>query len=222
MQFGGDDQWSNILGGVDLIRREEGAQAYGMTFTLLTTSEGKKMGKTQKGALWLDAEKTSPYEFYQYWRNVEDADVRNCLSLLTFLPMDEVDRLSSLKDAEINRAKETLAFEVTKLVHGEAEAAKAQEAARALFADGANLDDIPTSVIEAARVEAGIGLASLIREVGLAQSNSDGLRAIEQGGILIDGEKITDKKFVIRPEHFHDGAILIKKGKKTFHRVRLI
>ncbi|MDR1134630.1 MAG: tyrosine--tRNA ligase [Clostridiales Family XIII bacterium] len=221
MQFGGDDQWSNILGGVDLIRREEGAQAYGMTFTLLTTSEGKKMGKTQKGALWLDAEKTTPYEFYQYWRNVEDADVKNCLSLLTFLPMSEVEELSSLKDAEINRAKEILAFEVTKLVHGEAEAVKAQDAARALFAGGENLDDIPTTVIGAERFDGGMGLAGLMREIGLVKSNSEGIRAIEQGGILLNGEKISDKKFAVIKEHFKDGAILIKKGKKSFHRVRL-
>ncbi|MDR0425357.1 MAG: tyrosine--tRNA ligase, partial [Clostridiales Family XIII bacterium] len=221
MQFGGDDQWSNILGGVDLIRREEGAQAYGMTFTLLTTSEGKKMGKTQKGALWLDADKTSPYEFYQYWRNVEDADVKNCLSLLTFLPMGEVERLAALEGAEINAAKEILAFEVTKLVHGEGEATKAQEAARALFADGGKLDDIPTTVIEAVRFAEGMGLASLLREIGLAKSNGEGLRAIEQGGIMIDGEKVTDKKFTVSTELFKDGAILIKKGKKSFHRVQL-
>jgi tyrosyl-tRNA synthetase len=220
MQFGGDDQWSNILGGVDLIRREAGGQAYGMTFALLTTSEGKKMGKTQKGALWLDAEKTSPYEFYQYWRNVEDADVRACLSMLTFLPMEEVEALSSLKDAEINRAKEVLAYEVTKLVHGAEEAGRAREAARALFAGGDSMEDVPSTVMEAARFSGeGLGLVSLIRELGLVESNGEGFRAIEQGGLSIDGERVSDKKFRVKTELFKDGAILIRKGKKHFHRL---
>jgi tyrosyl-tRNA synthetase len=222
MQFGGDDQWSNILGGVDLIRREAGGKAYGMTFALLATSDGKKMGKTQKGALWLDANKTSPYEFFQYWRNVEDADVRTCLSMLTFLPMDEVDALSSLTDAGINRAKETLAYEVTKLVHGEYEAEKARDAAKALFSGGAESDDIPTTVIPAERFSgAGVGLAELIREAGLVGSNSEGLRAIEQGGLSVNDEKITDKKFAVTKELFTDGVILIRKGKKSFRRIRL-
>ncbi|MDR1571364.1 MAG: tyrosine--tRNA ligase [Clostridiales Family XIII bacterium] len=222
MQFGGDDQWSNILGGVDLIRRETGGQAYGMTFTLLTTSEGRKMGKTQKGALWLDADKTSPYEFYQYWRNVEDADVRKCLSLLTFLPMDEVDALSSAGGAGLNRAKETLAYEVTKLVHGEEGAAGARAAARALFADGGSMDEAPTSVMDAALFAGdGMGAADLMREIGLAPSNSEGFRTIEQGGLSINGERISDKRFMVRTELFQDGSILIRKGKKTFHRVRL-
>ncbi|MDR3224956.1 MAG: tyrosine--tRNA ligase, partial [Clostridiales Family XIII bacterium] len=237
MQFGGDDQWSNILGGVDLIRRELAGQAYGMTFALLETSEGKKMGKTQAGALWLDAAKTSPYDFYQYWRNVEDADVRNCLALLTFLPMEEVERLSALQDAEINKAKETLAFEVTKLVHGEAEAAKAQEAARALFGGGAfggsaggggNVGgaggatgavgggaggavgaglggggDMPTYEIDRGRLAGdGVGIVNLIREAGLVDSNKDGFRAIEQGGLTIDGEKITDPKRFLQEADF--------------------
>ena len=179
MQFGGDDQWSNILGGVDLVRREMGEQVYGMTFKLLTTSEGKKMGKTQKGALWLDSEKTSPYEFYQYWRNVEDADVENCLSMLTFLPMDEVKRLSSLQGAEINKAKEVLAFEVTKLVHGEEEAQKAQDAARALFADGGSMDNVPKTQMPASTFEGeGIGIVSLIAELKLVSSKSDVFRTI--------------------------------------------
>ncbi|MDR0570089.1 MAG: tyrosine--tRNA ligase [Clostridiales Family XIII bacterium] len=222
MQFGGDDQWSNILGGVELIRRMEGGQAYGMTFTLLTTSEGKKMGKTQKGALWLDAEKTSPYEFYQYWRNVEDADVRNCLALLTFLPMDEVERLGSLKDAEINLAKETLAFEVTKMVHGEDEARRAQEAARALFAGGANMDDVPSTEMDAALFEGeGLGVADLVREIGLVKSNGEAFRAIEQGGLTVGDTKVTDKKFNVTAELFDGGALLIRKGKKSFHRVLL-
>ncbi|MDR0854094.1 MAG: tyrosine--tRNA ligase [Clostridiales Family XIII bacterium] len=223
LEFGGDDQWSNILGGVDLIRRETGEQAYGMTFALLTTSEGKKMGKTQAGALWLDEKKTSPYDFYQYWRNVEDADVKTCLSMLTFLPMDEVNRLAALKDSEINHAKEVLAFEVTKLVHGEVEAIKAQEAARALFSGGGNLDDVPTSDIDGDRLRGeGLGVVSLIKEIGLVSSNGEGFRTIEQGGLSIDGEKITDKNASITEADFTDGAILIKKGKKTYHRVVIV
>jgi tyrosyl-tRNA synthetase len=239
MQFGGDDQWSNILGGVDLIRRELGAQAYGMTFALLETSEGKKMGKTQAGALWLDAAKTPPYDFYQYWRNVEDADVRNCLSLLTFLPMDEVARLSALEGAEINAAKETLAYEVTKLVHGEDEAAKAQEAARALFggsgsgsgsggpgADGAGsagMADAPTFELPRDRLsDGGVGVLDLIREGGLTESNKDGFRAIEQGGLTIDGEKVADPKLRLREEDFPGGSILIRRGKKKYLRVTLV
>jgi tyrosyl-tRNA synthetase len=222
MQFGGDDQWSNILGGVDLIRREAGGRAYGMTFALLATSDGRKMGKTQKGALWLDPNKTSPYEFFQYWRNVEDADVRTCLSMLTFLPMEEVEALSSLRDEAINRAKETLAYEVTRLVHGEAEAEKARDAARALFSGGADSDEIPTTVLPAERFSgAGVGLADLMRETGLVQSNGEAFRAIEQGGLSINDERITDKKFAVTKELFKDGFILIKKGKKTFRRIRL-
>jgi tyrosyl-tRNA synthetase len=222
MQFGGDDQWSNILGGTDLIRRAEGGQAYGMTFTLLTTSEGKKMGKTQAGALWLEADKTSPYEFFQYWRNVEDADVKNCLALLTFLPMEEVNRLGALKDSAINEAKEVLAFEVTKLVHGEEEAAKAQEASRALFAGGGNLDDVPTSDIDRDRLKDGIGIVELIKEIGLVSSNSEGFRTIEQGGLSIGDEKVTDAKLIIKEENFADGSLMIRKGKKTYHRVQLV
>jgi len=188
-----------------------------MTFALLTTSEGKKMGKTQKGALWLDADKTSPYEFYQYWRNVEDADVRTCLSMLTFLPMDEVERLSSLKDAEINHAKEVLAFEVTKLIHGEEEALKAQEAARALFAGQGSMDDVPKTVIPAAEFEGeGMGIVTLIARVKLVPSRSEGFRTIEQGGLSIEGEKVTDSKLMVTKSMFKDGKLLLKKGKKTF------
>ena len=224
MQFGGDDQWSNIIGGVDLIRREAGAQAYGMTFALLTTSEGKKMGKTQAGALWLDPEKTSPYDFYQYWRNVEDADVRNCLSLLTFLPMDEVEKLSALKDAEINKAKEILALEVTKLVHGEDEALKAQDAARALFGTSGegDMENVPTSEINKESLAGeGIGLVTLMREVGLAASNGEGFRTIQQGGLTMNGEKVSDPKLMLTEADFVDGSILFKKGKKTYHRVTI-
>jgi tyrosyl-tRNA synthetase len=222
MQFGGDDQWSNILQGVDLIRREEQAQAYGMTFTLLTTSEGKKMGKTQKGALWLDAAKTSPYEFYQYWRNVEDADVKKCLSMLTFLPMEEVEALSSLKDQEINRAKEILAFEVTRLVHGEEEAQKAQDAARALFSGGGSMTDVPKTVIPASEFEGeGMGIVNLLALVKLVPSKGEAFRTIEQGGLMIDGEKVTNAKIMVTKDMFADGKILLKKGKKTFHMIEL-
>ncbi|MDO4552785.1 MAG: tyrosine--tRNA ligase [Bacillota bacterium] len=222
MQFGGDDQWSNILGGVNLVRKEESAQVYGMTFSLLTTSEGKKMGKTQKGALWLDAEKTSPYEFYQYWRNVEDADVEKCLSMLTFLPMEEVRALSSLQDAEINRAKETLAFEVTRLVHGDQEAHKAQEAARALFAGGGSMDDVPKTSLSAGEFAApGMGVVTLIHRLGLVPSKGEGFRTIAQGGLSLNGEKVTDKDLFVTEAFFRDGKLLIKKGKKTFHLVEL-
>ncbi len=223
MQFGGDDQWSNILYGVDLVRREMGDQVYGMTFSLLLTSEGKKMGKTQKGALWLDPEKTSPYEFYQYWRNVEDADVKTCLSMLTFLPMEEVNELAALKDAKINKAKEILAYEVTKLVHGEEEARKAQDAARALFTGGGNLQDVPKTQMPAATFSGeGMGVVSLIAELKLVSSKGDGFRTIEQGGLSIDDVKVTDTKLMVTKDMFKDGKILIKKGKKTFHLVELV
>jgi tyrosyl-tRNA synthetase len=230
MQFGGDDQWSNILGGVDLVRREEGKQVYGMTFKLLTTSEGKKMGKTEKGALWLDANKTSPYDFYQYWRNVEDADVANCLALLTFLPMNEVNELAALQGSDINKAKEILAYEVTGLVHGKEEAEKAQQAARALFgavsggsAEPGGMDDVPTSDIARDRLTGeGIGIVDLIREIGLVSSNGEGFRTIEQGGLIVDGEKITDAKRFLTEDDFKEGSILIRKGKKKYHRVQIV
>ncbi len=222
MQFGGNDQWSNILGGTKLAKRELNKQVYGMTFSLLTTSEGIKMGKTQKGALWLDKDRTSPYEFYQYWRNVDDADVNKCLRMLTFLPMAEVNRLSSLKDQEINKAKEVLAFEVTKLVHGEEEAAKSQEAARAAFSGGGSLENIPTTKLDASLFEGeGMGIVNLIREVKLVPSNAEGFRTIEQGGLSMNGEKVTDKKQVVTKADFKDGALILKKGKKTFHKVEI-
>ncbi len=225
MQFGGNDQWSNIIGGVDLTRKEVGKKVYGMTFSLLTTSEGKKMGKTQKGALWLDADRTSPYEFFQYWRNVADADVNKCLRMLTFLPMDEVDRLSSLEGAEINRAKEILAFEITKLVHGEEEAQKALDAARAAFAGGAGasgaaMADIPTTELPATDFDGeGKGLVSLLKDLNLVQSNSDGFRTIEQGGVSLNGNKIADKRYQVTSADFEDGQLVIKKGKKKYHKV---
>ncbi|HIU96220.1 MAG TPA: tyrosine--tRNA ligase [Candidatus Copromorpha excrementipullorum] len=223
IQFGGNDQWSNIIGGVDLTRKKTGKEVYGMTFSLLTNSEGKKMGKTQKGALWLDADKTSPYEFYQYWRNVADADVEKCLRMLTFLPMDEVKRLSSLQDKEINRAKEVLAFEVTKLVHGEAEAAKAQEAARAAFGGGADISNMPTVQFERSRLAGeGMGVVTFIKELGLVPSNREGFMTIEQGGLKLDGEKVADKKLMITPDSFKDGKLLVEKGKKKKVVVALV
>ena len=223
IQFGGNDQWSNIIGGVELTRKKTGKEVYGMTFSLLTNSEGKKMGKTQKGALWLDAGKTSPYEFYQYWRNVGDADVEKCLRMLTFLPMDEVRRLASLEDREINKAKEVLAYEVTKLVHGEEEAKKAQDAARAAFGGGGDIASMPVTPFEKSKLEGeGMGVVNFIKELGLVPSNREGFMTIEQGGLKIDGEKITDKKFAVTPELFKDGKILVEKGKKKKLVVELV
>ena len=223
IEFGGNDQWSNIIGGVELTRKKTGKEVYGMTFSLLTNSEGKKMGKTQKGALWLDAEKTSPYEFYQYWRNVGDADVEKCLRMLTFLPMEEVKRLASLEDREINKAKEVLAYEVTKLVHDEEEAKKAQDAARAAFGGGGDIASMPVTPFEKSRLEGeGMGVVNFIKELGLVPSNREGFMTIEQGGLKIDGEKITDKKFAVTPELFKDGKILVEKGKKKKVVVELV
>ncbi len=223
IQFGGDDQWSNIIGGVDLTRKLLKKEVYGMTFSLLTTSEGKKMGKTQKGALWLDADRVSPYEFFQYWRNVGDADVNKCLRMLTFLPMEEVERLSALEGAEINQAKEILAFEITKLVHGEEEATKALEASRSAFgggAAGAASADIPTTEMAAADFDGeGKGLISLLAELKLAESNGDARRTIEQGGVSLNGEKVTDSKKFITDADFKDGTLLLQKGKKKFHKI---
>lgn len=222
MEFGGNDQWSNILGGVDLTRREVGKQVYGMTFSLLTTSEGKKMGKTQSGALWLDPDRTLPYEFYQYWRNVEDADVNKCLRMLTFLPMSEVEELSALEGAELNHAKEVLAFEVTKLVHGEEEAKKAQDGARAAFGGGGSMENVPSTEMDAALFEGeGMGLVNLIRELGLVSSNGEGFRTIKQGGLKVAGEKVEDPKMNIKKDMFEDGKLLIQKGKKKFHQVEI-
>ncbi len=223
MQFGGNDQWSNILGGIDLTRKVCDKQVYGMTFSLLTTSEGKKMGKTQNGALWLDADKTSPYEFYQYWRNVADADVEKCLRMLTFLPMDEVRRLASLKDQEINKAKEILAYEVTKLVHGEEEAKKAQDGARAAFGGGGSVDSMPKVQRAAADFQGeGIGVVTLIKELGLVPSNREGFMTIEQGGLKLNGEKVTDKKMNVTEAFFKDGKLLVEKGKKKKLIVELV
>jgi len=219
MQLGGDDQWSNILAGIDLIRRVEGKQAYGMTFTLLTTSEGKKMGKTEKGALWLDPEKTSPYDFYQYWRNVDDADVIKCLKLLTFLPMDEINRLAQLRDEQINEAKKVLAYEVTKLVHGEDEAMKAKQLAEALFGGGGSTSDLPSTPVTLQEIENGINIVDLLLRTGLVPSKSEARRLIQQGGIYIEGSQVTSADHMISKDAFTNGEMLIKKGKKTYHKV---
>ena len=222
IQFGGNDQWSNIIGGVELTRKKTGKEVYGMTFSLLTNSEGKKMGKTAKGALWLSPEKTSPYEFFQYWRNVGDADVNKCLRMLTFLPMDEVNRLSSLEGAEINKAKEILAYEVTKLVHGEEEARKALDGAGAAFAGGGDKANIPTVKMDKSVFESeGIGVVALIKELGLVPSNREGMMTIEQGGLSINGKKVTDKKVNVTLDMFEDGKLLIQKGKKKFQMIEL-
>jgi tyrosyl-tRNA synthetase len=221
LEMGGNDQWSNILGGVDLIRRKENKPAYGLTFKLLTTSEGIKMGKTMKGAVWLDPEKTSPYEFYQYWRNIEDVKVEECLGLLTFLPMDEVKRLGALQGAEINQAKEVLAYEITKIVHGEEEAIKAQNAARAMFDNGGRSTDIPTTVYEKAKLEAGVTATDLIKDAGFAKTNSEVRRLISGGGVSINGEKVTDPFATYTTANLdEEGTILVKKGKKGYHQFK--
>ncbi|MCF0142796.1 MAG: tyrosine--tRNA ligase, partial [Parasporobacterium sp.] len=219
LQMGGDDQWSNIIGGVELIRRKEQKPAYGLTFTLLTTSDGKKMGKTMAGAIFLDPEKTTPYEFYQYWRNIEDVKVEQCLGLLTFLPMDEVRRLGALKDAEINKAKEVLAYEVTKIVHGEEEARKAQDAARAVFAGGGVSDDMPTITYSKADFETKDVIQALV-DTGLAGTRSDGRRLIEGGGVLINDEKVADvKRTLSAADLTEEGYLILKKGKKKSYKI---
>lgn len=222
MQLGGNDQWSNILGGVELIRRKEGKEAFGMTLKLLTTSEGKKMGKTEKGAVWLDPEKTTPYEFFQYWRNVEDAKVEECLGLLTFLPMDEVRRLGSLEGAQINYAKEILAFELTKTIHGEFEATKALEASKALFAGGAKSGSIPTTMISLDELSVGIDAIGIMLKAGLVPSRSEGRRVIEQGGLKMNDLKVTDINQQVTVDSFVDDELLLQKGKKAFHVIKLV
>ena len=219
MQFGGDDQWSNMLGGTELIRRKLGKDAYAMTITLLLNSEGKKMGKTQKGAVWLDPKKTSPFEFYQYWRNVADADVLKCIRMLTFLPIEEIDKMNDWEGSQLNKAKEILAFELTKLVHGEEEAVKAQEGARALFSSG-NAENMPTAeLVEEDFTEGKIDLISVLVKSGLVPSRSEGRRAIEQGGVSVDGEKVTDIKAELTKEKFVGDGIVVKRGKKNFRKV---
>ena len=220
LQMGGNDQWSNIIAGVELIRRKAQKPAYGMTFKLLTNSEGVKMGKTVGGAVWLDPAKTSPYEFYQYWRNVGDKDVEKCLALLTFLPMDEVRRLGALEGSEINQAKEILAFELTKIVHGEAEAVKAQETARALFSKGGASADAPSTEIEESALE-GMDILGLLTTIGVVSSRSEARRAVQQGGVKLAGETVTDIALPITKNLFTDGKLMVQKGKKVFHNVVL-
>lgn len=219
MQLGGDDQWSNMIAGVELIRKKEQKQAFAMTCTLLTNSEGKKMGKTAKGALWLDPEKTSPYEFYQYWRNVDDADVEKCLSLLTFIPMDEVKKLSALEGAEINEAKKILAFEITKMIHGEEEALKAKTAAEALFGGGQDMSNVPSVEIEESAL--GTGLVDFLVEKGILKTKSEGRRLVQQNGLNVGDSKVTDFAMPITKELFTDGEFLVKIGKKKYHKVVL-
>ena len=219
MQFGGDDQWSNMLGGTELIRRKLGKNAYAMTITLLLNSEGKKMGKTQKGAVWLDPNKTSPFEFYQYWRNIADADVLKCLRMLTFLPIEQIDEMDKWEGSQLNTAKEILAFELTKLVHDEEEAQKAQESARALFGSG-TAAEMPTAKLSEADLKDGnIDILDLLVKSGLVSSRSEGRRAVEQGGVSMDGEKVTDFRATFAGEDFHGEGKVLKRGKKNFKRV---
>ena len=219
LEFGGDDQWSNMLAGTELIRRKLGKDASAMTITLLLNSEGKKMGKTQSGAVWLDPNKTSPFDFYQYWRNVGDADVLKCIRMLTFLPLEEIDKMDTWEGAQLNTAKEILAYELTKLVHGEEEAKKAQESARALFSQG-NADNMPTTELEEADFQDGkIDILAVLVKSGQASSRSDARRAVTQGGVSVDGEKVTDITTTYTPADFNGEGKIVKKGKKNFRRV---
>jgi len=220
MQFGGDDQWSNMLGGTELIRRKLGKDAYAMTITLLLNSEGKKMGKTQKGAVWLDPEKTSPYEFYQYWRNVADADVLKCLRMLTFLPLEQIDEMDKWEGSQLNRAKEILAYELTKMIHGDEEAEKAQESARALFAGGGNAADMPVcGLTEGDFINGAIDILGVLVKAGLTSSRSEARRAVEQGGVTVDNKKVSDIKTAFTPEQFAGEGIVVRRGKKSYKRV---
>ena len=221
MQFGGDDQWSNMLGGTELIRRKLGKDAYAMTITLLLNSEGKKMGKTASGAVWLDPNKTSPYEFYQYWRNVADDDVLKCIRMLTFLPLEEIEKMDKWEGSQLNQAKEILAYELTRLVHGEEEANKAQETARSLFVGGGNLENMPKTVLtEEAFSEDGLNVMELLCACGLASSKGEARRLVNQGGVSVNGEKVTDISASFSKEQVQEG-LMIKKGKKVFHRAVL-
>lgn len=222
MQLGGNDQWANILGGIKLTRRVTGDDVYGMTFTLLTTKEGKKMGKTENGAVWLDPEKTSPYEFFQYWRNVADDDVINCLKLLTFVPIEEIEAMEKWEGSQLNKAKEILAHELTKMVHGQQEADKALEAARAIFAGGTHSDDMPTtSLVSSDLADGAISVADLLVKTGLAPSKGEAKRLIQQGGVSVDDVKVSDFAAVIGKESFDKGHVILKKGKKIYHKVLL-
>ena len=222
MQFGGDDQWSNMLGGTELIRRKLGKDAYAMTITLLLNSEGKKMGKTQSGAVWLDPNKTSPFDFYQYWRNVGDADVLKCIRMLTFLPLEQINEMDSWEGQQLNKAKEILAYELTKLVHGEEEAEKAQSAARALFVAGGDSEHMPTAALPAeALTEAGVGAINLLLRTGLVASRGEARRVIEQGGLTVDDARIGDWRASIDKTAFDKGYVVVRKGKKSFCKVTL-
>ena len=221
LQFGGNDQWSNMLGGTELIRRKLGKDAHAMTITLLLNSEGKKMGKTASGAVWLDPNKTSPFDFYQYWRNVDDADVLKCLRMLTFLPLSQIDEMATWEGSQLNQAKEILAYELTKLVHGEEEAVRAQESARALFTGGAAAE-MPTETLTAEDFTDGvIDIVTLVFKSGLVSSKSEGRRAVEQGGVMVDGEKVADIKQTFAQELFAGEGVVIKRGKKNFRRVNM-
>ena len=220
MQFGGDDQWSNMLGGTELIRRKLGKDAYAMTITLLLNSEGKKMGKTQKGAVWLDPEKTSPYEFYQYWRNVADADVIKCLKMLTFLPLEQIREMEGWEGSQLNRAKEILAYELTELVHGKDEAEKAKESARALFAGGGSAADMPSCRLTEGDFRDGtVDILDVLVKSGLCPSRSEARRAVEQGGVTVEGEKVADIRTLYRPEQFSGQGLVVRRGKKSYKRV---
>ena len=221
MQFGGDDQWSNMLGGTELIRRKLGKDAYAMTITLLLNSEGKKMGKTQSGAVWLDPNKTSPFDFYQYWRNVDDADVIKCMKLLTFLPLEEIEEMEKWEGSQLNKAKEILAFHLTELVHGTEEAKKAEAGAKALFAGGADTEHMPTTELAAEDFdeEGNVDLISLLVKSTLVTTRSEGRRAIEQGGVSVDGEKITDIRYALSKDALTGDGVVLKRGKKKFHKI---
>ncbi len=222
MQFGGDDQWSNMLGGTELIRKKLGKDAHAMTITLLTDSQGKKMGKTAGNAVWLDANKTSPYEFFQYWRNVDDADVIKCMKMLTFIPLEEISEYEKLEGSELNAVKERLGFELTKMIHGEEEAQKALDTARSLFAGGANASDMPSTDIQADDLTDGsIGILDLMLKCELIPSKGEGRRLVQQGGVSLNDSKVTDPTTQITAESFKDGYVVIKKGKKVFHKVNL-
>jgi len=222
MEFGGDDQWSNILGGVDLVRRVKGEEVYGMTFTLLTTREGKKMGKTEKGAVWLDPEKTSPYEFFQYWRNIADDDVINCLKLLTFVPVEEIEKMESWKDSQLNKAKEILAYEVTSIVHGKEEADKALAAARSLFGGSGNDENMPSTTLDSALFTDGeASVLDILVASKLASSKGEARRLIQQGGISIDEQKVEDINAKVKSADLSGKAMIIRKGKKIYHKISL-
>lgn len=221
LQFGGDDQWSNMLGGTELIRRKLGKDASAMTITLLLNSEGKKMGKTVSGAVWLDPEKTSPYEFYQYWRNVDDADVIKCLKMLTFVPLEEIEEMEKWQGSELNKAKEILAYELTNLVHGEEEAKKAQDASRKIFANGGISGNIPTTTYSKDEIDAGKDILTLLVDTGLAKSKGEARRLVQQGGVSVNGEKVNAIETSFTTSEFNeDGVLLIKKGKKAFHQIK--